>query len=422
MAEFPDLDSFDFSRNLDFASWDSYPTGYAEKASENFYLPDDRRPPYAHDVGDPYVTGFCHDLTRGMKSGLPFWVMEQQAGGINWSDHNTGVNPGAVKLWTWHALARGADAVVYFRWRACRYGFEQYHSGLLNHDGSPDIGYHEISKLVDEKHLMSKVASEPVGSQVAILLDYQDLWAMQLQPHRKDFNYVRHLFRYCRALSSLGVPIDIVSSNADLQQYEIVIAPTLFMVNNEITTWLSEYVKNGGTLVLGVRSGFKDSNNLVTEVSLPGELRKLVGARINKWHALPPGIGYEIDSPILGLNGSATFWAEYLEVERAQVLVRYKTGPFEGNPALTENTFGNGKVYYIGWYPEQTQAKFIMERICMSAGVPMVKGLPECVLVIPRGEYRVWLNFRSDAICLSVDGIEIEIPGRSVFVGQVEEK
>jgi beta-galactosidase len=92
------------------------------------------------------ITGFCHDLIRGLKL-APYWVMEQQTGNINWSTFNTGVRPGAVRLWTWHALASGASAVVYFRWRASRAGLEQHHAGLLNHAGLPDIGYGDLLSM-----------------------------------------------------------------------------------------------------------------------------------------------------------------------------------------------------------------------------------------------------------------------------------
>ena len=143
LGNFEDLDYHDLARPLDFIAWDSYPTGYAEFQGESLYLPGKPDASFAYDVGDPYVTGFCHAQARGFKQ-APFWVMEQQCGPVNWARFNTLVRPGTVRLWTWHALAEGADAVVYFRWRAVRFAFEQHHSGLLHHDATPATGYREL--------------------------------------------------------------------------------------------------------------------------------------------------------------------------------------------------------------------------------------------------------------------------------------
>jgi beta-galactosidase len=187
MGTFPDLDYHDLSQPLDFVTWDSYPTGYQE--TTQLYNQNETRPVFAHDVGDPYVTGFCHDLTRGIKK-APYWVMEQQAGNINWAIYNPGIRPGTVRLWTWHALASGADAVVYFRWRACLFAQEQYHSGLLHHDASPDVGYDDVVAMKNE---WNNVESNWIDAGTGRLLhDYDDLWACA-QPHNKDFAYQRHL-------------------------------------------------------------------------------------------------------------------------------------------------------------------------------------------------------------------------------------
>jgi len=157
MGIFPDLDYRALANPLDLVTWDSYPTRSADMQSERLYPLDEvgSTPAHSYDVGDPAITGFSHDLTRGLKR-APFWVMEQQCGYINNSLFNTGVRSGAVRLWTWHALASGASAVVYFRWRATLYAQEQYHSGLLNQDSSPATGYLDLVKMQAELGLMAQ--------------------------------------------------------------------------------------------------------------------------------------------------------------------------------------------------------------------------------------------------------------------------
>ncbi len=423
MGNFPDLDYHKLSQPLDFVCWDSYPTGYAEVQAESLYLPDEPRPPVAYDVGDPYVTGFCHDLTRGLKQG-PYWVMEQQPGGINWARLNPGVRPGAVRLWTWHALGSGAEAVVYFRWRACRFAQEQYHTGLLKHDASPDTGYEEVLRLLPEREQMARLAAEPVQPQVAMLLDYNDLWALQLQPHHRDFGYLRLLFRYYAALARLGLAVDLVSPQADLGRYKLVLAPSLHLAGEALAVALERYVEAGGALLLGVRSGFKTPTNLVTDQPLPGALHRLAGASVRYWHALPPGVSFPYQSGIPGLGGQAGLWAEALEPDpdtegawkRARLLAHYTAGPFAGLGALTQADLGAGRVWYAGWYPAPAQAQALLAYLAAELGLETIPNLPEGMLVCRRGGCQVWLNFTETPQTVPYGETSITIEPRNLRV------
>ena len=424
MGNFHDLDYHALARSLDLISWDSYPTGYTEALSNDMYFPGEPGPQLAYDVGDPYITGFCHDLTRGLKEGSPYWVMEQQCGNINWSNNNTGVRPGAVRLWTWHALACGAEAVVFFRWRASLYAQEQMHSGLLMHDASPAAGYRELLSISPERDLLDRVGSQPYQAEVALLLDYEDLWAVGLQPHRKDFGYLRHLFVFYRALVGLGIQTDIVSFGAELNRYRLVIAPTTFLTSSERADKLASYTAQGGTLLLGVRSGFKTVSNLVTDQPLPGEFSSLTGVRVTEWHALPPGIGYPIQANLPGLEGPATVWAEALVAARSETgqpgeprfLATYNGGPFAGQAVLSERVVGEGQVYYLGLYPTLAQARALVTYLAGRTEIETLTGLPEGVIAVRRGDVHVLLNFNEGERQVDLAGEGVVIPGRGVEV------
>jgi len=417
MGNFPDLDYHALARPLDFVVWDSYPTGYAEQMAMQLYHPDDPRPALAYDVGDPYVTGFCHDVMRGVKN-LPFWVMEQQCGNVNWSEYNTGVRDGAVRLWTWHALACGAEAVVYFRWRACRFAQEQMHSGLRHHDASAAVGYRDVVCMADDRALMAAVAAMPCASEVAILSDYHDLWALSLQPHRKDFSYQRHQFRFYRALQHWGIPTDIVSPDIDLRQYKLVLAPSAFLVDAQLAAILKAYAEGGGKLLLGVRSGFKTTSNLVTDLPLPGLLRELVGVTVTDWHGLPPGVNYSVEYDGRGIE--AGFWAESLIPDPdVDVLARFTSPPFAPRAALTARRVGDsgGRALYLGWYPTPDQAEAIVARVSDLAGVRrMAQPLPEGVVMVRRGAYAILLNFSCHAQAIEIAGQRVLVPSRDVVI------
>lgn len=418
MSQFTDLDYYDLADPLDFVSMSSYPTGHAE-ARSSLYMPSSILPTFAYDVGDPYVTGLGYMLMRGFKQQRPFWVMEQQCGNVNWSTYNTGVSPGTVRLWTWHALASGADAALYFRWRAGLYAQEQLHSGLLHHDASPAVGLADLEDMKTERALMSEITSEPHEAKIAFLFDYDNLWALQLQPHHGDFRYLRLLFVYYRALKRLGLQADIVSTGANLSAYKLVIAPSAYLAEDQLAKSLRVFAEAGGMVLLGVRSGFKTSSNLVTDRPLPGIFRDLAGITVNDWHSLPPGISYDLNSSIQGLHGSATVWAEALVPmssatqtgnSNLQVLASYIGGPFNSCAALVEHKVGDGEVHYLGWYPNEQQAEALMTHLASKAGVLPIARVSEGLIASQRGTYTILLNFTDEPL-------EAEVQGRIVSVG-----
>lgn len=413
MGAFPDLDYHDLSRPLDFVTWDSYPTGHSE--TSQLYNPHETRTLFAHDVGDPYVTGFGHDLTRGVKQ-APYWVMEQQAGNVNWAAYNSGVRPGTVRLWTWHALASGADAVIYFRWRAGLFAQEQHHSGLLHHDASPNVGYNDVVSMKSELEFMSKISAVPTQAEVALLHDYDDLWAIQLQPHNKDFAYQRHLFVYYRALQRLGIPVDIASKDADLNQYKLVIAPTVFTSQQGLADKLAGYVQSGGNLLFGVRTGIKTESNLVTDRPLPGVFREMVGATVTAWHSLPPGASYALRSDLPNFD-SAQLWAESLNPDADTLaLASYTTTPFEGQAAITDHAYGNGHVFYVGLYPTLDQTQALLFHLSIQLGLEQLARLPEGLIACRRGVHLILLNFTDASLTAEVGDQMVTVAGRDIQV------
>jgi beta-galactosidase len=424
MSQFTDLDYQDLAAPLDLVTMSSYPTGHAE-SSPSLYMPQGARPTYAYDVGDPYLTSLGHTLMRGFKPGRPFWVMEQQCGNVNWGSYNTGIRPGTVRLWTWHALASGAEAVLYFRWRAGLFAQEQFHSGLLHHDASPAVGYTDLEAMQADRSRMSEISSMPHDAQIALLLDYDSLWAIQLQPHHGDFETMRYLFVCYRALQRLGLPADVVATEADLSRYKMVIVPTASLATERLAASLNAFVEAGGTVLLGVRSGCKTIHNSFTDQPLPGPLRDLVGVSVSDWHSLPPGIGYELRSSIPGLVGPATVWAEALHPTGSdpqhneaglQVLAQYSSGPFSSHAALTEHKVGDGRAVYWGWFPNGSQAEALLGFLAARTGVSPLAALPDGMIASQRGPHIILLNFTDEPQIAAVQGKTVLVGPRNVEV------
>lgn len=422
MGLYVHLNYFDLAAPLDFVTWDSYPTGNMYRWREMLYGPDKPDAEYAFDVGDPVITGFAHDLTRGLLAGKPFWIMEQGAGHINWGAVNHLIRPGTPRLWVWHAVASGADTMVYFRERAAWHAQEQYHSGLQHHDGSPAVGYFDQQRLWDERATLEKVTAQPPRAEVALMWNYDDLWAIQLQPHTKEFTYVRHLFVYYRALQRLGIPVDVIPPSAALSQYKMVIAPTAHLADSALAEKFKSYVKQGGSLIMGVRSGFKGHSSTITSQPLPGVFRDLVRATVTDWGALPAGVSFEIESSVPGLGGLAGTWVEALAVppesEGARVRATYLNGPYAGKAALTENAIGKGRAWYVGWLPTVEQTMALLQQRIQRVNVARLAELPPGLVAARRGNKIILLNFTDEALTASVNGNSITVQGRDIFMLQ----
>jgi beta-galactosidase len=428
MSQYTDLDYYDLASPLDLVSMSSYPSGHAESRS-SLYMPSSIQPIFAYDVGDPYLTGMALTLMRGFKLHSPFWVMEQQCGNVNWGVYNTGIRPGTVRLWTWHALASGAEAVLYFRWRAGLYAQEQHHSGLLHHDASPAVGYSDLETMKAELSLMSEISLAPHQAKVSLLLDYDSVWAVRLQPHHRDIDYMRHLFIYYRALQRIGLPADILPVDADLSSYKLVIVPMAYLASEKLARNLKSVAKAGGTVLFGVRSGFKTTSNLVIDSPLPGHIRDLVGITVSDWHSLPPGVSYDLSSSIPGLDGPATVWVEALDPggngsqhinSDLQIHAHYRSGPFNATAALVEQKLGAGRAFYLGWYPSDKQAEALLAFLASQVSVIPLASLPDGLIAIPRGPQLVLLNFTDLPLTATIKGHSISVRARDVVVAKMD--
>jgi beta-galactosidase len=324
MGVFPWLDYFKLGEILDFYSWDTYP------------------------AVDTKGVSICiaEDLSRGIKR-KNFWVMEQKNGYFNYAPYNLAIEPGVVRLWSYRDIARGGDAVVYFRWRSGRYGSEQHPQGLLRHDGSKRRAYAEVKMLSDEMKIIGKdLCGSEVKADVAMLWSYDQIWAFETHVQNSNFSYLKHFSEYYEALFNLGVTTDIISSTADLSLYKIVVAPSIFMVNEAIAENLINYVSEGGTLILTARTGVRTWSNTTVDTSWPGLLRNITGASVIEFDSLPEHLCNEIryKDKIYKVR---TF-LEILECDSAEVLGEYQNKFYKNQPGITVNNYGAGKTVYCG--------------------------------------------------------------------------
>ncbi|MGL4608187.1 MAG: beta-galactosidase [Trueperaceae bacterium] len=430
MILFGHYDHFKLAKDLDAITWDNYPLGMLElgltspsevspgAVSTDALFSDEIKNRFMRS-GHPDLISFNHDLYYGVKD-KPFWVIEQQPGQVNWAPSNPLPAPGAVRLWTHQAFAHGADVVAYFRWRAANGAQETMHAGLNLFDGSPDVATHEAKQVVKElTPLTGGLSEEQVGlvrSKVALLFDYENLWATSIQPHAQGWNYWALQLTYYMAMRGLGLDVAITHPRSDLSPYKVVLAPALNMVDESLAQHLTAYVKQGGQLVIGPRSGFKTFTSRV-HTPAPGPLSELMGVTINKVDALRPGYTEHVELVFnKGLKPlNYTTWADLLTPITANVLAKYESDAYKNVAAVTEQKHGKGYCLTIGMWTDVAGLRVLLEPILKRAKIETVK-LPEGVRRTQRGDKAYLLNFNAKDVNVKSKGFPTTISKHDVLM------
>lgn len=393
MLKFFELDYYALAADLDFVGYDNY----------------------LHGMSGPLEAAFNLDLMRGMKAGRPFWVMEQQPGTVNWTPYNPPVPPGQVRAWTHQAFAHGAEAVLYFRERAVNIGQEQYHAGVLKHDGTPDRCWHE-AKAVSED-----IAKYPLlrrgKASVAILFDYEDFWTLRLDPHNAEFSYYQVVLDLYRELWEKHIAVDVLPRSADLSGYAAVFVPSPALIDEGQAAQWRAYVEQGGKLVVTFRAFFKHKGNTWTDQPMPaGGLSELLGVTVDEFLSIPPipSVGWrtpndpspdwdddrgahvtDIAAKTTGIGFGEGFgvapklryrlWAEVLTPTTAEVIMRYADGYYKDGAAATVNKVGEGAAYYIGCWSQPLIPRSIWQALDLTRFEPTANDLPrgQTVEIVP---------------------------------------
>ena len=318
---------------------------------------------------------------------------------MNWAPINNALDKGEVRAMAWHAIGHGADTVSYWQWRSALNGQEEYHGTLVGADGTPVPLYSEVQQLGQEFAKASPVlAGTTVKSDVAILHSYDSRWAINWQKHNSKYDPVAEIVSYYKPLRAISQSIDIVAPTAPLTQYKLVVAPGLNVLSDAAAKNLENYVRQGGHLVLGQRSGMKDDDNGLQRERQPGPLVDLLGGRVEQYYALTDPV------PIQGKfgPGESKLWAELLSAKDSgtEVLETYgkSNGWLDGQPAAITRKVGNGRITYIGaWLDDvamQSAAKWMTD---VSGVKPVLPSVPEGVDVYPRyggrGTVLILVNF-----------------------------
>lgn len=379
------FDHFEMGRMMDVASWDSYPLG----RMESLMVSEAERTRWAR-TGHPDISGLQHDHYRAVGQGR-FWIMEQQPGPVNWAKWNAIPEPGMIRLWTWEALAHGAEAVVYFRWRQCPFAQEQMHSGLLRPDSEMSPGGREAAVVASELAALGPLP-ETRQAPVALVFDYSAAWVLQFEPQGQDYDIRMLLIRWYEAFRKLGVDVDVVPAGASLEGYKAVIVPVLPIVAPDA---LAAFDATDAPVLFGPRAGSKTENFAIPDSLPPGPLlQSLLPLKVSEVESMRPGLEEKVSGVV---QGTVRRWRENIETD-LEVLARFQTG----SPALV----ANGNYHYLAGWPEPDLLEELAQMMLAKAGVKPVD-LPEQVRLRRRGNLVFAFNYGPESWTVPVAGEDL---------------
>ncbi|WP_265522445.1 beta-galactosidase [Oerskovia flava] len=349
------------------------------------------------------------DLTRSVARGRPWILMEHSTSAVNWQGRNIAKQPGEMHRNAFTHLGRGADGILFFQWRASRSGAEKFHSAMLPHAGTSSRVFREVTSLGQHLGALTDVRGSRVTADVAVLYDWESLWAQDLEWRPADELGFRERMRaYYERLWRDGVTVDFAHPEDDLSAYRLVVAPASYLLTAAAGENLTRYVADGGTLLVSCFAAVVDEHDAVHAGGFGAPLKTALGLTVEEFLPMRDGEGCVVE--LDGHELTADVWSEDLVLDGAQVRGTYRGGPVDGAPAITRNTHGDGTGWYVSSRLDVEALAPVLAAVYADAGVKPADR-PEGLEIVTRhgedSDFVVAVNHRAEAAEFPVQGTEM---------------
>jgi len=341
----PEIDKPATSRSMDILGVNKYPPAQDKCTGAEYAIAGD----YIRSVKNK---NYLVTETTGQTTG---WDSKEQAPPYD----------GQIRLNVYSNIGSGANMVEYWHWHSIHYGQETYWKGVLSHDLEKNRIYYEVQKTAQElKRIGPHLVNLKIKPKVAILYSYDSNHALNIMPYKDGTNaYQAQADQLNRALYNNSAAVDYIFANqCNFKDYKLVIIPPLYVASDSLLNAISDYVKDGGQVVMMFKSGFTDQNSMVRPVIAPGPLRKACGFYYQEFANIT---NLKLKNNPFNVNekdNTVSEWAELIIPETAKPLAYYDH-PFYGKyPAITLNKYGKGSLVYEGCRPsDKLQEKILLD-------------------------------------------------------------
>ena len=328
-----------------------------------------------------------------------FGIMEQQSGANGWNIHadSPAPKPGQMMLWAMQSIMHGADFVNFFRWRTATKGTEMYWHGILDYDNQDNRKLGELKKIYDRTQAVSEVTGAEYIAPLGLVRDYDNIFDAQLDVwHGRVADSSEMEIFVASQLNH--TPMDTVymledTEAEELRKYRVLIYPHAEILTEKASRILEEYVRQGGCLIIGARTGQKDINGQCVMRRMPGLLAPLTQTEVSEFTLIGP----DDDAVTMNWNGKEVETGVFNDIliadgADAKVLAEYSNNYYEGSPALIETKAGKGKVLHFGGtFTRENMKSFLEYAGIMEPFSNLVQASEECEIAVRRKEGREYL-------------------------------
>jgi beta-galactosidase len=287
--------------------------------------------------------------------------------------------------------------VLFFQFRASRYGAEKFHSGMVPHAGTGSRQWREVLELGADLRKLGGVRGSGVRADVAIVWDWESYWALELDWRPSvDLTFRERVDAFYEALWREHVTVDFVHPSADISGYSVVVAPSAYLLTDASAKNLHRYVEAGGHLLVSYFSGIVDEHDAIHPGAHPGALRELLGLSIEEFHPLRE------HETVATTAAEGRIWSERIHLAGARAVQRFTGGPDTGHPAVTRHDLGGGAAWYLATAPVTGLRELLCE-VLDRAGVTRPRDLPDTLELVRRGRHVFLINHGDQPV--TVEGV-----------------
>ena len=312
------------------------------------------------------------DYFRSLKH-KNFLVTETNAQSIGWN--SAGQYPpydGQMRLDVYTDISSGANMVEYWHWHSIHAGQETYWKGVLGHDLEPNRAYAEVSRTAHElQKIGAQIVNLSIRNEVAILYSADSSNGISFMPYTRSGNgYAATLQQLHQALYKANIGADFVfPSTNDFSAYKLLIVPSLYVADDALLKRISDYVHDGGHILMTFKGGFTNENSAVRWEKAPGPLHDAAGFTYQEFSNLEKPLALRGDPFKVGDSNRVSQWAEFLDLTTAKPLATYDH-PFFGRwPAITENDYGKGTLLYEGTALSDGLQQAVVQHALQASGI-----------------------------------------------------
>lgn len=407
------LDLYKIAKTCDFMSIDNYPYGWT---LENEY---GNKGPFTYT---PHMASLALAQLRGTKAKIPFWVTEAQIGRTAGNQRKI-VEPETVKLWSVQEMAQGATVISFFSFKTFQAAHEHVMVGVLDDDNIPRRRFFEAQQVAKELGQLKQIIGEAMPvSKAAIIRDFKSDWAFEDGRFAADFRYMREVFKYYRALRNASITTDIISPDDSLNNYRLIIVPSMVLIDKQVSKRLQDAARNGATIIITCMTGLRNADMTSFGRILDQSIEDMAGISIEEQHAL---IGVETTALKI-IDDSASYscglWYDVFTLKTATPLAFYNSRFFKGKPVVSKNQFGKGNVYYIGSMVDDAVVSKVVKQALMNASIkPLAISKNELVEVTEvssiKGKFLFAINYSSEDASIQLDSLGKDVLTNETIIG-----